>query len=45
MPYAFHWLTLPDLQGSVKRGKGKNDNSLLKSEKVKIFTFPFTTFY
>ena len=22
MPYAFHWLTLPDLQGSVKRGKG-----------------------
>ena len=22
MPYAFPWLILPDLQGSVKRGKG-----------------------
>ena len=26
MPYAFHWLTLPDLQGSVKRGKGNSEN-------------------
>ena len=25
MPYAFHWLTLPDLQGSVKRGKGNSE--------------------
>ena len=41
MPYAFHWLTLPDLQGSVKRGKGNSENMKCI---CRIFTVPFTTF-
>ena len=38
MPYAFPWLTIPDLQGSVKRGKGYAWYHIYK-----IYTFLDTT--